>query len=305
MRYYAILLHHPKLDIEVIRIFNNQGNVTETAKKIIHLGLENKTIAQMHQESGLHKDKIINGIYFYLNPAEEEGLYKKIKQLPISEQFIFRFPYVTSELDTALLATTGGGMPLQFYTENGKMHHLFATIGIMQSLFQVMYPTTFTRINPVLGDSTLEDIRKNGLLHTRDNFVSFPDLPAPEKADNRVTGTEYSFTRHDDYHGWTTSAIPDEQQKKSIQISDMVQKYISNYPKAEKLVAGLIDMDYPLSRKEWRNPDLTANQVLTNEITTLLSKETFPGLSQIKREIAKSGILDESLIKKHSTFWLN
>lgn len=85
------------------------------------------------------------------------------------------------------------------------------------------------KINPVIGASSLEDIRTGGLKGFRDMAIPFPGHPLPKTADHIVAQWILEFMQHDFYHAVRASMLKNADIHLIIAIADVVRKIKASF----------------------------------------------------------------------------
>lgn len=257
MRYYSTTVYHKKEEIQILSLFNADGTKNPLAYQYI------KQTLKLHH-SGLITDfACVKNEEPLMSDDEFDLLFEKMKDLPPSEQQIFIIPDIYKEsplsnpsITLAVRNNTAINIFNRFEIEYSQKR-MIPSIGLLQTFVKVLYPDSYVQVNPVIGLSSLDDIRQNGLDATRDVAVSFPWVSLPNSADRYKSPYEYDFSGHDDYHVIITSAIPHECKKQTIRISDIIQKYMKDHSlesnsSLKEFRAMFIDMELFLFRREFR-----------------------------------------------------
>ena len=85
------------------------------------------------------------------------------------------------------------------------------------------------RINPVIGASTVADIRLGGIHRYRDFALPFPGIPLPKIADYYSSPTTATFQIHDLYHLMRVSGLKNSNIDLYIKIGDALQEQQNRY----------------------------------------------------------------------------
>lgn len=99
------------------------------------------------------------------------------------------------------------------------------------NLFQVWLNINFSeavKVNPVLGVSSVNDIREGTLKRHRDLAIPFPGLELPKQADHVSAPSVLDFIFHERYHCLRASQIGAKQTLKYLQIADNYQTLQQN-----------------------------------------------------------------------------
>ena len=143
---------------------------------------------------------------------------------------------------------------LREFSHLGKTHRMIPSLGMMQTLLEAHTERQAITITPVIGLSTLEDIKKNGLEGTRDMALPFPGVELPKMADLSSAPLDIDFIAHDLYHSVVTNGSPDVLRKALIKAADVVldlqkEEHSSDVKKfLEEFYERFIDMEYPVFR---------------------------------------------------------
>jgi len=95
------------------------------------------------------------------------------------------------------------------------------------SMYQVFLDVSFcnpVRLNPVLGISSVDDIRLGSLLCHRDIALPFPGLSLPKLADGFLVENVQDFMWHDFYHALRASNISKTETHKIIKLGDQLHE---------------------------------------------------------------------------------
>lgn len=110
------------------------------------------------------------------------------------------------------------------------------SLGLMQIYLQTKFAEEAISINPVIGVSSLQQIKTNGLTHSRDMAFVFPGVKLPDYADHFLALGD-DFRVHDFYHCFAASAVPREHQVLMIGLADIIKKHLS---KKQALITRLL-----------------------------------------------------------------
>ncbi len=215
-----------------------------------------------------------------LTDAQLDQFFEELTRLPKSQQIIFahdetidllllsspEVANVTDKLTTFNFTPLGRSQilyralrllsqaPLIASAPKPTLTSIVPSLGIMQLYLDTKFSKQAVRINPVIGLSTLEDIRQNGLTASRDMALHFPKVKLPDNADG-FTAHWYHFTWHDFYHAFAASAIPDSHRKTFVSLSDIIKQYVatnnletSEIEAISNVANTLIDMEHSFYR---------------------------------------------------------
>lgn len=160
---------------------------------------------------------------------------EEMRKTPESEQQFFVVPDLNpydrsnmspDDVSHAILASTGLNLFCRF-EEKGQKKRMLATAGMVQTFLKVKCGEDAVWLNHVLGNSSMDDIRLNGLTDTRDVQVAFPDIPTPERADG-YWARVYNFLFHDqNYHTLIASFMPRSDRLAMVRAGDVVAGLLS------------------------------------------------------------------------------
>ncbi|MBO9483395.1 MULTISPECIES: hypothetical protein [Gammaproteobacteria] len=85
------------------------------------------------------------------------------------------------------------------------------------------------KVNPVIGTSSLEDIRTGGLKGCRDMAIPFPGHPLPKTADHIAARWILEFMQHDFYHAVRASMLKNADIHLIIAMADVVRKIKASF----------------------------------------------------------------------------
>ena len=88
------------------------------------------------------------------------------------------------------------------------------------------------RINPVIGVSTVADLRQGSIHCYRDFAIPFPGIPLPKIADYCSAPTIATFQNHDVYHLQRVSGLRNSDKDLYIKIGDALQEQQNRYGRA-------------------------------------------------------------------------
>lgn len=171
------------------------------------------------KECVLYRPRDVAHRAFYLTDQLFENFMAELKKLPISEQRFFLVPFKEGSIVEILEGRFAGFRVLGTFNNQ----YMIASYGIMQAYLNVKFGFHAITINPVIGYSSILDIRENGLTDQRDFALHFPYVHLPEKADGHFAPW-YIFSKHDFYHAAIISNIPLVHRYLFIKLSDAVKQ---------------------------------------------------------------------------------
>lgn len=289
MSYWAVRKHHPRSDIEAIKIFEVDGSINPQAEKILR-----QTTAKAGD---------------YQSTSTFEAFMAEVRKLPRSEQVVFVVPDLENKFphfkDPRLLQIKGKisiGQNLRMAAafaifakyDDDKSKRLITPLGLQQAYINTSTPYPVQLI-PTIGLFPGEEMEVHGSNQTRPFAVPFPNSGYPDEVDNFKTPLMYDITWHDLNHAIRASFVPPNHQKGIVALASGVKEITTDDPLLklllEKYYDALMDMDFPwYIRDDSKNPFLDAinlNLILAMQ-TTLLA--------QLTKEYKEShGITDEEL----------
>lgn len=279
MLYWVTCQRHPAHEIKSIPIFINGQRNKEAERYIIQtLRTRDFTPQLPPREDDL------------LNAEQIDTLFAKLQTLPASEQQIFIILDVQgiikkgeSPINKTISQHILYGQRLNVFNrllEEETALRMIPSVGLMQAFIDVIGGENAVKINPVIGLSSLDDIRKNGLEATRDMAFQFPGILLPERADG-VLAPDADFTYHDFYHTFMASMLSDTSRKRIIALADAIKAYLqaNDLPENEGglwYYSTLIDMEHKEFRPDWskyfnienRNEDFLLWEVINRLLST-------------------------------------
>ena len=109
---------------------------------------------------------------------------------------------------------------------------MIPSITMIQALIDSAFGKEAHRINPVIGGSSVDDIRSGSIGCFRDFALPFPDVPLPKRADYLSAPKTDVFQKHDIYHLKRASLLTNEDKDLYIKIGDALQKQKERYESA-------------------------------------------------------------------------
>lgn len=224
--------------LKIIALFNKDGSINEDAKNKIKQTLKkpdsiSPTVSEQYSgdlfSGGLFTGNLIEmyfscmkkqanseQFFFYIDHDDQPDWDKNLSIF--DSQKYFDLHTISQEINyTAGINALGR-------VDGGRM---IPTVGMMQQFLNVFFQGNAVKINPVIGLSTLKDIRDNGEKDTRDMLIAFPGLQLPMRADGfKAPGID--FTYHDFYHAILASCMLKNHRPRMIQIADAINDLRKN-----------------------------------------------------------------------------
>jgi len=264
---WSILQHHDKAEIQ-IRPFDTEENL-ELLKSTFSTVSKSRAatlMSQIRSRKGKQPDKNLTTFI------------ENVHKLPYSEWQFFLIPDIdpvetikastdsSQEMDDILSGRRsisqelmkGPGINIFGRVKiDGENFRIIPSFGMMQA-----FVSAYTKeenavtINPVIGLSSIEDIRDNGITDSRDMRLPFPDVSLPDMADELRCDLAYDFFYHDFYHAIMASCIAPESRRDYIAFYDAV-KSLADSTDDDSLKAyyqeyseRIVDLEIPSSRRE-------------------------------------------------------
>ena len=109
---------------------------------------------------------------------------------------------------------------------------MIPSITMIQAFIDSAFGTEAHRINPVIGASSVADVRSGGIGCFRDFALPFPDVLLPKIADYLPAPNTAIFQKHDVYHLKRASLLTNEDKDLYIKIGDALQEQKKRYESA-------------------------------------------------------------------------
>lgn len=244
-----------------------------------HQGFEQMEIYSLFLENGQVNPNTFEVIKltFPENFNEQQTLefLEEMKKVPPSEQFFFIVPDIQNSISVSQAINALGintFCRLEGLLQSNK--RIIPSLSMMQAFLNVKYGQNAVKINPVLGISSFNDMRK---VDARDMALHFPGTSLPSEADG-LPAPWYDFSFHDFYHAIVVSSIPTAYRAMMIEIALLALNTMKESGFARKspsgetlhsLFAAAIDMETPYFMRETSAP---ANLVFFHEIKTVFYK---------------------------------
>lgn len=195
-----------------------------------------------------------------LRKREIDVIYELMREAPRSEQYLFMIPDLSGHYSQvfkpiSITQRIQLGLGLNEFgrikrIRKGRHQRLISPVTLVQSLIDTTTPFQF-QVNPVLGNSSFEDIKNNGINNCRDVQIPFAAVARgliPDKADGFEVKDTYDMPEHDFYHCKRCAAIPPAHQRAFNHVSDLLSASLATIDKSdafkENLESILIDMDF-------------------------------------------------------------
>ena len=164
-----------------------------------------------------------------------EGIYDRAIHLPKSEQgfwVVVKGTQNTSVIKRTITQEIKGSVGINYLAfKTDDTREMIPSFGLQQVFLDTAFPHA-VRINPVIGDSTPNDIRKGSLERYRDIALPFPGHELPKVADNFAAPTAFDFLFHDRYHAVRASRVNPHETALYVAIGDNLNTVQSRYNSA-------------------------------------------------------------------------
>ena len=142
------------------------------------------------------------------------------------EAIFWHYPIAKSSVSTVADIIRGMGVwALSRFADQ----EMVSGISTRQALLDAAFEKEAHRINPVIGTSSVADIRKGGSERHRDFALPFPDIPLPKKADGIPAPFIIDFLIHDYYHLLRVSLLDNEDVDLYLAIGDKLKRQRDRY----------------------------------------------------------------------------
>ena len=266
MTYWTILKYHRKADILKYQILNkglntlNEETLTLLSKTFFITNPQIASDLKDFQIDLLKKHHEMIKKYALLSPMHRELWVVKDLQsdLKISKH---------EDRDTNFHAMIHDKIPLRQAIQEllginayGKIEQtglrIISQISQVQIHLDILFPKGGIKIQPILGNATVDDLKKNAFENGRLCSLPFPlpNLENFERADGFVVLQDYDMAHHDTvYHSRIVSAIPPSHRRAYLLLADSIHEvahspeYASNLKfnsVAKRYYNRIIDMEF-------------------------------------------------------------
>ena len=150
-------------------------------------------------------------------------IYEQAATLPKSEQGFWLVNNIGRNLRGSIFEAVKYTIGIHFLSsEFGCREDLLPSFGLLQLFLNVAFDAPVT-LNPVIGPSSVNDIRLGSSLKIRDFALPFPYNPLPQIADYYYVPRARDFMFHDWYHAIRASRVTLHETNCYIQIGDSLQ----------------------------------------------------------------------------------
>jgi hypothetical protein len=245
---------HLTHQIKTLSLFNPDGSVNQEAKALIKKTLEIPFGSAIGRAIDPAKPHLADQFLKHLTDQQLDQLLERMKKLPPCQQVVWRVPDTLRSpmIHSATVSERIREIGINVFSRLGDQTRLVPTLGLMQAFLDVKFGSQAVKINTVLGISSLEAIRENGLNGQREMGLHSPFISASHRADGYAAAW-YDFLYHDFYHAIIVSAILAYYRHLHIELSDIIHKGSKNLNQCEhlflkqrlqKIRERIIDMEY-------------------------------------------------------------
>ena len=275
--FYWSLKASGKHQVVTLKLFNEDGSSNPA--------VENAILETCHapKTSLLHELGSEHGPFATVEDVDE--FFEKARSLPPSQQCIFltqdhltplertaphSWATIVEMREERIIRQVRYGASFNFFdqfTSGGLNQHGFpkgdrlemlGSLGVYQTMGQVLFGEECVALRPTIGLSTADEIQENGRTDQRDIGLPFPGIKLPDTADELRCKTAEEFLRHDiGYHFWMASEIPSKHRKafevvaqevkeimKDPTLPESCQKYLKEFYER------LIDLEFSFYRHD-------------------------------------------------------
>lgn len=255
-----------------LSLFNSDGNVNPKARELIQQTLS----LQAGYENLLTSQELDS---FFEEMAKHSRLQRQffLEKAPLSieESGDITIPTEQQTIRTVIEIVSAGLNIFSKCIYNDEVVLMIPSAGMMQTFLNLKFKDHSVRMNFVLGLSSLEDIKNNGLTSSRDVGLKVSGTSLPSKADTHLAeGTD--FTYHDFFHAFKTSCASPTTRKKMISLAESIQHIAE-----------------PALYNDFVDLEMTAHYIIN-----LLSKEKTPEFMKFFSEL--ESMAQPAIRSKHS-----
>ncbi|MBY0463227.1 MAG: hypothetical protein K2Q34_08615 [Alphaproteobacteria bacterium] len=215
-----------------IPLFNSDGKVNPKARELIQQTLHLQDPLQSYQKllTSQELDSFFEEMA-KLPPLQRHFFLEKAR--PLTEFGKYTMPglgYTTrTHIPTVRTAIETQYLGLNIFSkciDNDEAKFMIPSAGMMQTFLNVKFKNHAVRMNFVLGLSSIEDIKNNGLTASRDAALVFPGTFLPSTADT-LPAKWTDFTYHDFFHAIVVSCAAPATRAKTISLAQSIE-HIAN-----------------------------------------------------------------------------
>ena len=201
-----------KFELQLKRLFDQDGQPIEASWELI-------------AETLLKSNKIAK-VFWFDDVRIIKTMQEKLATVRPVEAVFWHYPIAESSVKTiADAARSLGAWALSRFADQ----EMVPSISTRQALLDAAYKEEAHRINPVIGISSVEDIRKGGSRRYRDFALPFPGIPLPKEADGIPVQFIIDFQFHDFYHLLRVSLLANEDIDLYLAIGDELKRLRDRY----------------------------------------------------------------------------
>ena len=201
-----------KFELQLKRLFDQDGQPIKASWEVI-------------AETLLKSNKTAR-VFWFDDVRIIKTMQEKLATVRPVEAVFWHYPIAESSVNTiADAARSLGAWALSRFADQ----EMVPSISTRQALLDAAYKEEAHRINPVIGISSVEDIRKGGSRRYRDFALPFPGIPLPKKADGIPVEFIIDFQFHDFYHLLRVCLLANEDVDLYLAIGDELKRLRDRY----------------------------------------------------------------------------
>ena len=201
-----------KFELQLKRLFDQDGQPIKASWELI--------------TETLLKSNEMARVFWFDDVRIIKTMQEKLATVRPVEAVFWHYPIAeSSERTIADAIRFLGGWALSRFADQ----EMVPSISTRQALLDAAYKEEAHRINPVIGISSVEDIRKGGSGRYRDFALPFPGIPLPKEADGIPVQFIIDFQFHDFYHLLRVSLLANEDIDLYLAIGDELKRLRDRY----------------------------------------------------------------------------
>ena len=201
-----------KFELQLKRLFDQDGQPIKASWEVI-------------AETLLKSNKMAK-VFWFDDVRTIKTMQEKLATVRPVEAVFWHYPIAESSVLTVAGAIRSSGVwALSRFADQ----EMVPGISTRQALLDATFEKEAHRINPVIGTSSVADIRKGGSERYRDFALPFPGIPLPKKADDIPAPFIIEFQCHDYYHLLRVSLLANEDIDLYLAIGDELKRQRDRY----------------------------------------------------------------------------
>ena len=257
--YWSIGQYHGNYcDVQIIPLFTPDGeNNPEAVEQI-------KTTFSGGDAPSFHRIPVKKDAQF-LTDEQFKKFLDEMKAMPSSEKQFFLVPDMQQTGNTTnTVSQRIHDVGINVFSRILEVHRrIIPSLAMMQTILKVKFGDQAVKINPVLGLSSVEQLKNS---RQRDMALHFPGVKLPEDADY-FPAPWYDFTYHDFYHAILVSGVPAHFRSKLLAIADAAYNEASAFsPDSSEhqtlasIAETLIDMEISEFRSDFAGTEFQTDE---------------------------------------------